>query len=599
MNPQKKYEEEFEKYKDKLIRCKEQNKKIYIFLILCFFAFCFWLCLWFLSNISKTFLLFGGIFVFVFFVSVKVLDKIWLTKAQKIQRKIDVLRHELHYLNNNFQGFSLGKEYIRNNNPFTSDLDVFGEKSLFCRIDRSITNLGGDILATWLSKPMLNFSILKKRRSLIEEISGQFSFCINFLSLRKNAKIDLYVYGKILSNLKKHTRVRFHLLIFVIGHFLQIVLLFAILLSIYGKISENIIGLIGTIIYIYVYVLSNKRLQKVYEDIAPLANNSVDLVPVLQAIRDFKFRSEYGNKVYNALFDKENNSIKAFAKLNTMLNFFTMRSKIIFRMFSNIFFLGDLYIYDKYVKWFEHNETNFSLWLTQIAYIDAYISMALYRINEPKTKYASLINTKKIIFDVKNLHHPFLKNNSVGNNFYIKEKNIYIVTGPNMAGKSTFLRTIGLNYVLAMAGLPSFADEMTLSSFFLFCSMRTTDDLNNGQSYFNAELRRLKSCLDFCKNKNTLIVLDEILKGTNHSDKLTGSQMVLKYLSKQNVSVLFATHDEELTDLEMSNSHFQNYCFDISSNNKYTYKIARGIAQSKNATELLGKILNIQFGSSI
>lgn len=594
MNPIKKYEEELRIYNDELISYQKQNKKIYIALILCFFAFCFWLCLWFLSSISKTFLLSGGIFVFLFFVSVKVLDKICLTKIQKLQRKIEVLHHESQYLNGDFQGFSLGKEYIKNSNPFTSDLDVFGEKSLFCRIDRSITNLGGDILAKWLSKPMLNFSILKKRRFFIEEIVRQFSFCINFLSLRSDAKIDLRLYGKILSEFKKHVRNRLHMLIFSIGHLLQIFLFVAIFLAIYGKISENVICLIGTIIYIYVHLLSNKRLQKVYEDIVPLTNNRVDLVPVLQAIKDFKLRSEYGNNVYNTLFSKENNSINAFAELNTILNFFAMRSKIIFRMFSNIFFLGDLYIYNKYVKWLEHNENNFSLWLTQIAYFDAYVSMALFRFNEPKTNYASLINSKKIIFNVKNIHHPFLRNYSVGNNFCMKEKDIYIVTGPNMAGKSTFLRTIGLNYVLAMAGLPSFVDEMTLSSFFLFCSMRTTDDLNNGQSYFNAELRRLKSCLDFCKNnKNTLIILDEILKGTNHSDKLTGSQMVLKYLSKLNVSVLFATHDGELTDLETSDNHFFNYCFDISSNNKYNYKITRGIAQSKNATELLKKILSI------
>ena len=113
MNPIKKYEEELRIYNDELISYQKQNKKIYIALILCFFAFCFWLCLWFLSSIFKTFLLSGGIFVFLFFVSVKVLDKICLTKIQKLQRKIEVLHHESQYLNGDFQGFSLGKERLK------------------------------------------------------------------------------------------------------------------------------------------------------------------------------------------------------------------------------------------------------------------------------------------------------------------------------------------------------------------------------------------------------------------------------------------------------------------------------------------------------
>lgn len=152
----------------------------------------------------------------------------------------------------------------------------------------------------------------------------------------------------------------------------------------------------------------------------------------------------------------------------------------------------------------------------------------------------------------------FLGAKAVKNDFTIKDDNYYIITGANMAGKSTFLRSLGVNYILAMAGMPVFADQLKISRFRLFSSMRTTDDLTHGISYFNAELIRLKELLKFCResgedNKEplrTLIILDEILKGTNSLDKLNGSRKFLEAIAKQPVSGIIATHDLELSKME-------------------------------------------------
>ena len=171
-----------------------------------------------------------------------------------------------------------------------------------------------------------------------------------------------------------------------------------------------------------------------------------------------------------------------------------------------------------------------------------------------------------------------------------------------MAGKSTFLRSLGVNYILAMAGMPVFADQLKISRFRLFSSMRTTDDLTHGISYFNAELIRLEELLKFCKesaedNKEplrTLIILDEILKGTNSLDKLNGSRKFLKAIAKQPVSGIIATHDLELSKMENDASgKFHNYCFeiDLGTDVTYTYKIQKGVARDQNATFLLNKIL--------
>ena len=180
-----------------------------------------------------------------------------------------------------------------------------------------------------------------------------------------------------------------------------------------------------------------------------------------------------------------------------------------------------------------------------------------------------------------------------------------------MAGKSTFLRSLGVNYILAMAGMPVFADQLKISRFRLFSSMRTTDDLTHGISYFNAELIRLEELLKFCKesaegknskesiagNKEslrTLIILDEILKGTNSLDKLNGSRKFLEAIAKQPVSGIIATHDLELSKMENDASgKFHNYCFeiDLGTDVTYTYKIQKGVARNQNATFLLNKIL--------
>lgn len=183
----------------------------------------------------------------------------------------------------------------------------------------------------------------------------------------------------------------------------------------------------------------------------------------------------------------------------------------------------------------------------------------------------------------------------MSNDFTIGHLNYYIITGANMAGKSTFLRAIGINYILAMSGMPVFASEMTVSVFNLFTSMRTTDDLQHGISYFNAELLRLKQLLQSISDNPpcTLIILDEILKGTNSLDKLNGSRMFLEAVSRMPVSGVIATHDLELSHMADGSDRFHNYCFEIELGESvtYNYKITPGVAKNQNATYLLQRIL--------
>ena len=183
---------------------------------------------------------------------------------------------------------------------------------------------------------------------------------------------------------------------------------------------------------------------------------------------------------------------------------------------------------------------------------------------------------------------------AVANDAVLQDRNFYIITGANMAGKSTYLRTVGISWVMAMAGLPIYAERLTLSPCRLFTGMRTSDDLTHGISYFNAELRRLEQLVTNIDGTPTLVILDEILKGTNSRDKLNGSRLFLEYLTGKNVTAVVATHDLELS--HMADGHpdrFHNYCFEIGLGNTvaYTYRISQGIARNQNATFLLKRML--------
>ena len=234
-------------------------------------------------------------------------------------------------------------------------------------------------------------------------------------------------------------------------------------------------------------------------------------------------------------------------------------------------------------------------WVDAVSHFDALVSMATVRYNEPEATDAELVDADEIVYEARGLYHPFLGKKAVRNDFCISDQHYYIVTGANMAGKSTFLRSIGINYVLACCGMPIFADSLRVSLFSLFSSMRTTDDLAHGISYFNAELLRLQQLIETCRrNDHTLIILDEILKGTNSLDKLNGSRLFLQFVATLPVTGIIATHDLELSKMEQEYpNRFHNYCFEIRLTDEitYTYRLSEGVARNQNATYLLKNIL--------
>jgi DNA mismatch repair ATPase MutS len=278
--------------------------------------------------------------------------------------------------------------------------------------------------------------------------------------------------------------------------------------------------------------------------------------------------------------------------LNARLNFLT-------NVVVNSLFMCDLQCIYRLEKWKHENASQLKIWLDVICEAEVLCSLGTYAFNNPVFIYPGINN--ELAIRTENVGHPLLPiNECVTNDLYLgKGQSVLIITGANMAGKSTFLRTVGVNLVLALAGAPVFAKSFSCPIIHLRTGMRTADSLKDHQSYFYAELDRLKSIMDELRSdKPLLILLDEILKGTNSTDKQSGSIALVKQLLPHPCLAMIATHDVVLGDLENQfPQHIKNYYFEANIENDqlfFDYKLKHGIAQKMNATFLMKKMGIIQ-----
>ena len=423
----------------------------------------------------------------------------------------------------------------------------------------------------------------------------------------------------------------------ILGWLLIIGVCASVLLAIFDVVSINVPTFWVVLQYIVVFFVCKRILDKIDSHGGKLRHQLMAYSQILQLIAHRNFQSEMGQEMQAKLAD----ALPSFAQLEKILKGYDRRGNFLGLFFTDSFMLSDFFLIRQFLKWKDTYMEKMEEWMDIVSEMDAMVSMADYRYNHPEATDAEIVDASEeivqsnaasmslgqpVVFDAKNLYHPFLGAKAVKNDFSIKDGNYYIITGANMAGKSTFLRSLGVNYILAMAGMPVFADSLQLSRFRLFSSMRTSDDLTHGISYFNAELLRLEQLMQFCqmekpgdktampKQENdlrTLIILDEILKGTNSVDKLNGSRLFLEAISQLPVSGIIATHDLELSKMEQQHAadkeadamagRFHNYCFEIELGTEvtYTYKITPGVARNQNATFLLKNLIERNFKKNI
>lgn len=510
-----------------------------------------------------------------------------------------VYEKEVAYQTGDYTKFDAGERYLQPTHPFTFDLDVFGQGSLFQRISRTISSGGSDYLAEslsgkWESLPTTELlKHIEQRVEAIGELAGNEPFLSQFKAQGAEKPIDTAAVKEAFGSIHAlqipsyFGNPTFRILIYanLVGFYLSI------FLSIGNFVPAFLPLWWGIFNFFLATFCTHKYIKLVNEAISKLKDQVRGYVNMASLIEKQSFTAAHLCELKANL----SGAMASFGQLERILQKIDNRSNEIGIVLFNCFGLLDITIVRHFLRWQRTYEPITDQWIGASSVFDALVSMATFRLNEDEAQEATIIDSSGVSYKARSIYHPFLGEKAVRNNFDIQNHEYYIITGANMAGKSTFLRTLGVNYILAMNGLPVFAEEMHVSVFRLFTNMRTTDDLTHGISYFNAELLRLKQLIaSLDPNVPSLIILDEILKGTNSLDKLNGSRLFLEYISERNVTGVIATHDLELSKLEDENpQRFHNYSFEIElgTDVTYTYKIGRGVARNQNATFLLKQIL--------
>lgn len=554
--------------------------------------------------------------------------------CDRMERRTDlctVYENELKYLSGDFTPFDDGRRYADTAHPFAYDMDIFGAQSLFHRINRTVTSGGSDRLAAMLSVLPQNredaenggfieekgseekqseaikrlCGEIERQREAVDALAGMEPLRTEFISRGIRGHIDTASVKSALRTVKTMEMPGFAHSIVALGlSWASIAGFFAsMLLCIFTPIPSGLTVLWGTANLFIALMLCTGPLKKIGSSAGRLHKELRaygELVKIIVRHSDSPdiataSPTAGSSSVLTAITTDLRHSIDAFDDLRRILDGLDRRGNVLGLIFFDALFLSDIFLVRRFSRWQEAYTASIDRWIDEVSMTDALVSMATFRYNEPSAGRAEIVDSIELTYEARDLWHPFLGARAVRNDFTIDGTHYYIVTGANMAGKSTFLRSLGVNYILAMNGMPVFADSFRVSLFSLFSSMRTSDDLAHGISYFNAELLRLRQLIDHCRgHRHTLIILDEILKGTNSLDKLNGSRMFLEAISNLPVSGVIATHDLELSRMaDDKTGRFHNFCFEIRLSDEitYTYKITPGVARNQNATHLLKGIL--------
>lgn len=498
-----------------------------------------------------------------------------------------VYLHELSYLNGDFSCFDDGERYADAHHPFTFDLDVFGKDSLFQRINRTVTTGGSD----WLAAQLSSVANRSARADAVDELASMESWRATFMALGADGRIDSALIRQALQEIKSLQIPTFAATrwTFVLSWLLIVGLFAAVMASVAGLVNAQLPLWWGILHFFGVFFVCSGACRVISKAVDKL---HAQLQVYVELIRQVSETTAFTTPENSAIVNVLQGARQSFDQLNDILNGLDRRGNILGLFLMDALFLSDYFLVRRFLRWQRQYLGQVPVWIDAISEMDGLVSMATFRYNEPQAGRAEVVASEEMVYEAVGLYHPFLGAKAVRNDFTLQHRHYYIITGANMAGKSTFLRALGINYILAMNGMPVFATSLRVSTYSLFSSMRTTDDLAHGISYFNAELLRLKQLLTACQhNSQTLIILDEILKGTNSADKLNGSRLFLQAVSALPVTGVVATHDLELSKME--GERFHNYCFEIALGQDvtYTYKITPGVARNQNATFLLREIL--------
>ena len=505
-----------------------------------------------------------------------------------IDAKIKINKTEIKVLNRDFHHLKDGKEFINPTHFYSNDIDLFGVGSFFQYVNRTSTIDGKATLANIFTENEIE-GILEKQNA-INELSEKIKWRQHFSALANLVRV------KNKTGLISNWIINYKSVFPSFLSTLQIIFS-AISIALIGLISFGFISFNYIVIWFFVGLFITghflKKTNNLYTETDTIRDTFKQYHQLLNEIENEEFTAKNLVKHQKIIQSANKKASKIFKEFSKILDAFDQRSNIIISVVGNGLFLLEIYNARKVEKWIESYKNTVEKWFDVVAYFDAQNSLANFKFNHPKFIFPEILNEKEVIKST-NLGHPLLKvDKRVDNDFIIDDEQFFIVTGANMAGKSTFLRTVSLSIVIANCGLPVCAESFTYSPIKLITSMRTTDSLTEDESYFYSELKRLKFIVDEIKDNHYFIILDEILKGTNSKDKAIGSKKFVEKLTKSKSTGIIATHDVSLCELENEFPTIKNYYFDaeiINNELYFDYTLKNGICKNMNASFLLQKM---------
>ncbi|SDS44483.1 MutS domain V [Polaribacter sp. KT25b] len=528
---------------------------------------------------------FLGISLFTFLV----LQFIKLKRKKEIlDAKIKINKIEIKVLSRDFHHLETGKEFINPLHYYSNDIDLFGTGSFFQYLNRTATNDGKNLLANTFTENK-TIAILEKQ-NVLKELSKKviwrqhFSALASLVSVKNTSK-------SIVSWISNYTSV-------FSKHLSKIQIVFSLIsVVLIGLISFGIIPFTIIIIWFFIGLSVTgsfiKKTSHLYSETDKVRETFKQYHQLLDEIENEEFTSKILKEKQEIIKSEEKKASTIFKEFSKTLDGFDQRNNIVISVLGNGLFLSEIFNACKVEKWILKYKHTVQKWFEVVAFFDAQNSLANFKFNHPKFVFPEILSEKEII-KATNLGHPLLKvDKRIDNDFTIDDEQFFIITGANMAGKSTFLRTVSLSIVMANCGLPVCAERFKYQPIKLITSMRTTDSLTEDESYFYSELKRLKFIVDEIKSEKYFIILDEILKGTNSKDKAIGSKKFVEKLSKSKSTGIIATHDVSLCELENEFSGIKNYYFDaeiINNELHFDYTLKNGICKNMNASFLLHKM---------
>lgn len=555
-----------------------------------------------LYNQGNIALLIGGeVILLVVLVCTVIYHNKLINKRIKVERFLEINEKGVKRISGEFRTIDDdGSEYINDSHPFSSDIDIFGKSSLFQLINDTLTKGGREKLVSNLSlKKLPTKEVIEKKQEAIKELGEKIKWRQELLvkgkTTIKNKKKETQELEAFLawSTEKKEKGVSKKLVAYL---FIAITFL-SIVLSIIKIIPPSYILLVLLINFAVI-----KLLTKDYkEDLAmfnSIKNTIKSYAEILELIEKEEFKSAYLKDIKDKLKSDTSNSCgEEMKKLSSLLDWIGDSSGNAYYLIINIFIFSDIFIVENLEDWRSQNSKELEVWIDVISEIDALSSISNIYFDFDKFTFPKISDKKEV--KGKAIGHPLIGEKAVRNDYSLSNnKRVTLITGSNMSGKSTFLRTIGLNLLLSYIGAPVYSDDFTCGIFNIYTCMRTKDNLEENISSFYAEILRIKILIEATKKgEDVFFLLDEIFKGTNSLDRHIGATELIKQLINGGAIGLVSTHDLDLCNLEESDNRIENYNFrEYYEDNKikFDYKLRVGKSETQNAIHLM-KLAGIEF----